>query len=41
MRIMAPGMERTSQELVNGAVQILNFIDVLVISDKNVPVIHF
>ena len=41
IRIMAPGMKRTSQGLVNGTGQILNFIDVLVISDKNVPVIHF
>ena len=41
MWIMAPGMERTSQGLVNRAVQILNFRVVLVISDKNVPVIHF
>ena len=39
--MIAPGMERTSQGLVNRAVQILNFRVVLVISDKNVPVIHF
>ena len=41
MLIMAPGMERTSQGLGNGAAQILNFRVFLVISDKNVPVIHF
>ena len=41
MRIIAPRMERTSQGLVNGAAQILNIRVVLVIPDKNVPVIHF